>query len=575
MEVQESEFDDTGVDDNEDDVEDMAEGDDREEDEEDAKNNDSSRVEADEERDKNGDNEDDGPTRPWENPQDNFEDFQFEMEEDDQGLNSSDIKDEGADIAGLWGDGDKIICAKINKDRRFVCIDYPGVVQNVDKALRTMEGIQSISKVLFENGRMPLYFRPGDPYCKATYANCQFSQNLLVRVRRRKKKKPLAVRDDISATVGNKCNTKSDHTVDGLDEPNSYEYQLVIEGIVDRMYSFDALCDFQYLPMVKSQAAPESGDGQFKYTEILSKLVPGFEDQRAEYLSRDVPLFLPPLHFSRRPVPVPFLFENDSTSGNKMDLGESDRKQRTLGTFHMAFHHTGVPAKPHPEGHLSLDRLPKSYQQSGLEAIKKLFKERPVWSKAALQVVIEPVYKVYVTYLLPMVAFYFTSGAWKSLWCRFGYDPRTLPASKIYQVVDFRIRRLADHTRLDHKRDLQTKGLLKVDTAAPEAGSDLGSSDDIQFHTNLNATYAAKMGVQPLKESVYVYRHGVMPPFRQMRYQVCDIHHPDIQAKCHENDGKETVCIERDGWCVPDFTDICRDILRKEVEKLQATTNKS
>ena len=71
----------------------------------------------------------------------------------------------------------------------------------------------------------------------------------------------------------------------------------------------------------------------------------------------------------------------------------------------------------------------------------QLFEERPLWSKAGLQVNIESMYRQYITFLLPMVAFYFTNGAWKSLWCKLGYDPRKEPASKVYQTVDFRIRK--------------------------------------------------------------------------------------------------------------------------------------
>ena len=32
------------------------------------------------------------------------------------------------------------------------------------------------------------------------------------------------------------------------------------------------------------------------------------------------------------------------------------------------------------------------------------------------------------------------TGPWRSLWIRFGYDPRKRPEAKIYQVLDFRIR---------------------------------------------------------------------------------------------------------------------------------------
>ena len=41
--------------------------------------------------------------------------------------------------------------------------------------------------------------------------------------------------------------------------------------------------------------------------------------------------------------------------------------------------------------------------------------------------------------LLVLVGYYFTSGPWKKLWVKFGYDPRSDPSSKKYQCLDFRL----------------------------------------------------------------------------------------------------------------------------------------
>ena len=42
--------------------------------------------------------------------------------------------------------------------------------------------------------------------------------------------------------------------------------------------------------------------------------------------------------------------------------------------------------------------------------------------------------------MLPLVAYYFITGPWRTLWVRFGYDPRKNKEAKIYQLVDYRIR---------------------------------------------------------------------------------------------------------------------------------------
>lgn len=43
--------------------------------------------------------------------------------------------------------------------------------------------------------------------------------------------------------------------------------------------------------------------------------------------------------------------------------------------------------------------------------------------------------------ILKRVAFFFYDGPWRSLWIKYGYDPRQDPASRFYQILDFRIRR--------------------------------------------------------------------------------------------------------------------------------------
>ena len=45
-----------------------------------------------------------------------------------------------------------------------------------------------------------------------------------------------------------------------------------------------------------------------------------------------------------------------------------------------------------------------------------------------------------VKVILPSIAYYILTGPWRRVWVRFGYDPRTDPAAKLYQVVDFRIK---------------------------------------------------------------------------------------------------------------------------------------
>lgn len=64
--------------------------------------------------------------------------------------------------------------------------------------------------------------------------------------------------------------------------------------------------------------------------------------------------------------------------------------------------------------------------------------------------------------LLALISYYFTSGPWKTLWVKLGYDPRSTPASKVYQCLDFRV-----------PKDLIWMMESKKERYKPRAGVDL------------------------------------------------------------------------------------------------------
>jgi len=76
---------------------------------------------------------------------------------------------------------------------------------------------------------------------------------------------------------------------------------------------------------------------------------------------------------------------------------------------------------------------------NGLFALQ-LFEERPIWSKNALMCVTK-YSSDQLKFLLPAAAYYFVTGPWRVMWVRFGYDPRLDPTSRIYQTLDYRLRK--------------------------------------------------------------------------------------------------------------------------------------
>ena len=65
-----------------------------------------------------------------------------------------------------------------------------------------------------------------------------------------------------------------------------------------------------------------------------------------------------------------------------------------------------------------------------------------MWSRSALAAHLpSSVLQHVLSAALPVLAYYFVSGPWRSYWVRFGYDPRTDPQAKTCQMLDVRVPR--------------------------------------------------------------------------------------------------------------------------------------
>lgn len=71
--------------------------------------------------------------------------------------------------------------------------------------------------------------------------------------------------------------------------------------------------------------------------------------------------------------------------------------------------------------------------------IKEYLDRQPIWLRSSLAYETKiPRQKLKI--ILPSLAYYFTTGPWRLMWVRFGYDPRKDFTSRYYQTLDYRIR---------------------------------------------------------------------------------------------------------------------------------------
>ncbi|XP_017280976.1 general transcription factor 3C polypeptide 5 [Kryptolebias marmoratus] len=428
------------------------------------------------------------------------------------------------------------------REKRLVCVEYPAVVSSVDKMLETLGGEQTISKTFGDpNRRLELRFRPQDPFCHYLCGNRLPSSNLLLKVRRRVRKK----------------------------DPKDAEIQMDAVGIVATTYKFQGMADFQYL-------AVHSQDG--KDTSLYDKIILRKPESEA-FFQQDVPYFLPPAIFSRLDSPVDYFYRPDtqghSTASSQMSVSRNfvglNRARRPHNAIFVSFNDPAVPTECLEAAKVNWARVcVKENDRQTEEKMKQMFESRPIWSRNALKANLN-IHPEKLKLLLPVYAYYMVTGPWRSLWVRLGYDPRKSTEAKKYQILDFRVRCSSKHGYLlpnipvKAKRSSLNYSLpLTINKAGPHAATVM----DIPSQEGPSTSRDSAPVSYQLKESSYIFRDGMLPPHRQMFYQLCDLEVDSIKEVIEQNSGKEQGCDERDGWCVLGTTDKLRDIISTMIRKV-------
>lgn len=98
--------------------------------------------------------------------------------------------------------------------KKFICVEYPGYIKDVDKMLKTLGGEEKLSNTYFNTKRrLEIQFRPDDVYCHSVCGDLQPSRAMILKVKRKRRKK------------------KQDETSE-----HGWEYEQEILGIVHQTY---------------------------------------------------------------------------------------------------------------------------------------------------------------------------------------------------------------------------------------------------------------------------------------------------------------------------------------------------
>lgn len=413
-------------------------------------------------------------------------------------------------------------CIHIIK-RRLVRIQYPGIVQNLDKALETLGSIKGIEKAITTN-RLELNFHPANKYNKGVVADNNSNNGLLVKVKKHQRS----------------------------DGESFWSYEIV--GATVKNFFFGKFMDFQYLPLVAEYPEKQNSKVNYIYNSILPDKIPDFESL-FENEKSSMPLFLPPVGFARSDIQKKINPVAKQSNNENVDV-EIPRMKREKKLFAFArpkqpsifhkFHEAEIPEKPTEFISQLVSR--RNYHDH-LLTLENLFKERPIWTKNGI------LYKTHFSadilkVLLPAVAYYELSGPWRCTWIRFGYDPRKDPESKKYQNLDYRI-------------PYSVRSNIKIGSKRVQAAKILPTSLDKLEKSELKSRKLVH------SENTFILRPNILPTARQVFYQYCDILLPEIEAMLARLPPitADVQCDPKNGWFPSSFVDQCREIVNRYIDR--------
>ncbi|XP_072422108.1 general transcription factor 3C polypeptide 5 [Chiloscyllium punctatum] len=445
---------------------------------------------------------------------------------------------------------------RFDPDKRLVCAEYPGAVRDPRKMLDTLGGEEGVSRTYADpSRRLELHFRPNDPYCHPVCANRFPSTSMLLRVKRMQRK----LRAGASPL--------------GERKGEEVKYEMEILGLIGTTYKFQGMSDFQFLVMHTTA----SGSQVSMYDKVILH-----KPEHREFFDQELPLYIPPPIFSRVDNPVDYYYRPEVqhrdgyhppkvSNENLIGLG---RARRPHNAIFVNFDDAEVPSQPLEAAVQNWRKFnTQTPDRRAEEELKRLFEIRPIWSRNAVKSNID-IHPDKLKLLLPFVAYYMLTGPWRSLWVRFGYDPRKDPKAKIYQVLDFRLRCSTKHGYMPSDMPVKAKRStfnyslpITISKPAPQVVSiqDLGKASVIP---NVPERKKLTSSGYKLKPSAYIFREDTLPPYRQMFYQLCDLDAESLRKIIHRNEGRETTCTERDGWCLPKTNDELRDRMSNMIKEI-------
>ncbi|CAO3702605.1 unnamed protein product [Rhizopus stolonifer] len=246
---------------------------------------------------------------------------------------------------------------------------------------------------------------------------------------------------------------------------------------------------------------------------------------------------IPPPIFSTRLVPVNYGYRQNlpvmrvkmKQPDGSYKIGLINRDRRSgLEITQVKFDAEKVPS----ESWQLLQVITDTTILQTIELVKKLFEERPIWTRLALKGQMDPMYHKYMKTALVHCAYTFVNGAWRDTWVKYGVDPRKSSEFYKYQIINVR-----RNTQPDSKNRR-----IRSQKSFIHRRKDVTDKESTEFQEN------------------YIFDgKNVCGPYFS-KFQMCDITDPQLVPIIECKDYLKTECSYSSGFyyqCVHDYIREC------------------
>ncbi|KAI0282363.1 RNA polymerase III transcription factor IIIC subunit-domain-containing protein [Russula aff. rugulosa BPL654] len=387
--------------------------------------------------------------------------------------------------------------------------------RSVHKAIHTLGGQSSIDRAFRRNAPredspLELNLRPDNPFSHPLLGELVPTNNILLRVVKRKLKHPRPEDDGMA----------------------DFQYQPAQDDPLSKLRTAMASLDVEGIRAYRLPQETEDytiDDPSAMDVDIDPQLVGRAQPEAQHSTQRSNLRLFPPPIFSRQGISQNYNFKANpmSTVTTVVDEKTGEEKERLInkgrwkgfGPTSITFSEKAVPTKP-PS---NVEEVRNQYDQSLVQQLEEHFRTRPIWTRTALLNQFTPAQAREIQnskVLLPLTCYVFGDGPWRDTMVRFGYDPRQDPQARFYQKLYFR--------NLNHPI-----GRVSVVSRRRDVWHDRSHIFD-----------------------------GVTLSSDTAAFQLCDITDPMLRGMIDDEENIRESCNERDGWFTSRALERIKTVLR-------------